>query len=75
MIVDKMYITSYDHDNAPYTVQKNTSEVAKLLEEISKPLKLNPDKCHLSVPLYVIEISRPLMLVNLPLKLLKVKNY
>lgn len=47
-----MYFASYA-GNTPYTVQKNTSEVIKSLEEIPKPLigwfkdneiRLNPDK-------------------------------
>ena len=34
MIVDKMYFTSYAHDNTLYRVPKNTSEIVKLFAEI-----------------------------------------
>ena len=56
LIQNHTYFASYADDNTPYTVNENTEEVIRALEQISKPLlkwfkdnkmKLNPAKGHL----------------------------
>ena len=58
LVLDNMYFAGFTDCNIPYTVKKKqTSKVAKSLEENSKPLiewlkdnkmNLNLDKCHLT---------------------------
>ena len=79
LMLDHTYFASYADDNAPYTVNENTEEVIRSLEQISKPflqwfkdnkMKLNPDKCHL-----VLSGKETLMLETLSSKTHKMKSY
>ena len=58
LILNNIYFASYTDDSTPYTINQNSDSVTKSLEDLSIPtlswskenkLKLNLDKCHLTV--------------------------